>query len=176
MPALIVIDAQNEFSPNGKRPVPDHAKIIAAIRKLVEQARSAGHPIAWVRHFNKPTESPAFVPVTWGSEFVTGFGPSAGSNVEMEFHKNVYGAFTGTAIGSWLDKMKTEEILITGFYTHGCVSTTAREAIMADLTVFIDPAATGSCDIEHELLGRLSAEEVRRTALLQLANMGATII
>jgi nicotinamidase-related amidase len=176
MQALIVIDAQNEFSPNGKRPVPNHAGIIEVIRKHVEQARSAGHPIAWIRHFNKPTESPAFVPGTWGGEFVEGFGPRADSAREIEFHKNVYGAFTGTAIGSWLEKMKTGEILITGFYTHGCVSTTAREAIMAELTVVIDPAATGACDMEHELLGRLSAEEVRRTALLQLANMGATIM
>jgi nicotinamidase-related amidase len=176
MPALIVIDAQNEFSQNGKRPVPSHAAIIEVIRKLVEQARSAGHPIAWVRHFNKPAESPAFVPGTWGAEFVAGFGPAPDSGREIEFHKNVYGAFTGTDIGSWLDSVNADEILITGFYTHGCVSTTAREAIMAGLTVFIDPSATGACDMEHEILGVLSADEVKRTALLQLANMGVTII
>lgn len=175
MPALIVIDVQNEFSQHGKRPVPGHLEVIAEIRRLVEQARSAGHYIAWIRHFNKSTESPAFVPGTWGAEFVAGFGPAPDSGREIEFQKNVYGAFTGTDIGSWLDSLNVDEILITGFYTHGCVSTTAREAIMAGLTVFIDPSATGACDMEHEILGVLSADEVRRTALLQLANMGAII-
>jgi len=71
--------------------------------------------------------------------------------------------------------MNANEILITGFYTHGCVSTTAREAIMADLIVCIDPNGTDACDMEHELLGKLTADEVRRSALLQLDNMGAFI-
>jgi nicotinamidase-related amidase len=175
MQALIVIDAQNEFSANGKRPVPNHAGAIECISQRVAEARRKGYPIAWVRHFNKPAESPAFVPGTWGAEFVPGFGPKPDSDIEKEFQKNVYGAFTGSNIGLWLKKVNADQVLITGFYSHGCVSTTAREAIMADLTVFLDPDATGACDIDHELLGRITADEVRRSALLQLVNMGATI-
>lgn len=175
MQVLIVIDAQNEFSKDGKRPVPNHLSAIAVIKKRVEEARQEKRPIAWIRHFNKPTDSPAFMPGTWGGEFVEGLGPKTGFGAEKEFHKNVYGAFNGTDIGSWLKQIAVKEVLITGFYTHGCVSTTAREAIMADLEVSIDPDGTGACDMSHDLLGSLSADEVRRTALLQLANMGANI-
>ncbi|MBN9382744.1 MAG: hypothetical protein J0H74_18410 [Chitinophagaceae bacterium] len=39
-----------------------------------------------------------------------------------------------------------------------------------------DPEATGACDIEHPALGRLTADEVRRSALLQLVNMGAGVL
>jgi nicotinamidase-related amidase len=176
MQVLIVIDAQNEFSANGKRPVPDHHIVIEAIRQQVENARKKTLPIAWVRHFNKPDESPAFVPGTWGAEFVEGLGPKIGFGEEIEFQKNVYGAFTGSEIGSWLKTLSADEVLISGFYTHGCVSTTAREAIMAGLKVTLDLTTTGSCAMEHELLGILTADEVRRSALLQLANMGAIII
>ncbi|HEY9364133.1 MAG TPA: isochorismatase family protein [Chitinophagaceae bacterium] len=88
---------------------------------------------------------------------------------------NVYGAFTGTDIRAWLEIFNADKILLVGFYTHGCVSTTAREGIMAGLEVSIDPNATGAFDIQHELLGNISADEVRRTALLQLANMGVNI-
>src|ERR1700761_928410 len=175
MKALIIIDAQNEFSQQGKRPVPGHAAIIEVIKTRAEQFRAVGLPIAWVRHFNKPTESPAFVPGTWGAEFVEGLGPKQDSKLEMEFQKNVYGAFTGSQIGDWLKDLSVDEVLIMGFYTHGCVSTTAREAIMAELTVLLEPEGTGTCDMEHELLGRLSADEVRRSALLQLVNMGAMV-
>jgi len=175
MKALIIIDAQNEFSPQGERPVPGHTAIIEVIKNQADEFRAASLPIAWVRHFNKPTESPAFVPGTWGADFVDGLGPKEESKLEMEFQKNVYGAFTGSQIGAWLNDRGVGEVLIMGFYTHGCVSTTAREAIMADLVVFLDPEGTGACDMEHELLGRLSADEVRRSALLQLANMGAII-
>ena len=176
MHALIVIDAQNEFSHQGKRPVPDFTHIITVIAAHVDEARRAGRPIAWVRHFNKPNESPAFVPGTWGSGFYNGFGPLSGRDLEKEFQKQVYGAFTGSDLGAWLDDLAVDEVLITGFYTHGCVSTTSREAIMRELKVNLDLAATGACDMDHEILGALTADEVRRSALLQLANMGATII
>jgi nicotinamidase-related amidase len=175
MQALIVVDAQNEFSSNGKRPVPNFYSALDVINERVRQARSAPRPIAWVRHFNRPDESPAFVPGSWGAEFPAGLGPLEGNSLEKEFHKDVYGAFTGSAIGEWLKEQDVDEVLIMGFYTHGCVSTTTREAIMRDLKVMLDPNATGTCDLQHELLGRMTADEVRRSALLQLVNMGARL-
>lgn len=175
MQALVIIDAQNEFTALGKRPVPNIENALRVIGERVRRARASGSPIAWVRHFNKPTESPAFVPRTWGSEFLPGFGPDEHSVHEIEFHKNVYGAFTGSDIGIWLKEVKAEEILLTGFYTHGCVSTTAREAIMAGLTVLIDPDATATCHLTDEVLGEQTADEVKRSALLQLVNMGVSL-
>jgi nicotinamidase-related amidase len=175
MKALIVIDAQNEFSAQGKRPVTGIDTALQVISERVKQARDNGTPIAWVRHFNKPEESPAFRPGTWGFEFLPGLGPIAGSDSEIEFHKNVFGAFTGSDLGIWLKKKEADEILLTGFYTHGCVSTTAREALMAGLSVHIDPNGTATCDMENEVLGNQTADEIRRSALLQLVNMGAVL-
>lgn len=176
MQALIVIDAQNEFSGEGQRPVPNHSSILEVILHHVRDARTHGRPIAWVRHHNRPNESPAFQPNSWGAEFSPGCGPQHTASPEKEFQKNVYGAFTGSDIGHWLETQKAGTVLIVGFYTHGCVSTTSREAIMKDFTVLLDPAATGSCDIDDAVLGILSADESRRCALIQLANMGATLI
>ncbi|MBA3883453.1 MAG: cysteine hydrolase [Chthoniobacterales bacterium] len=175
MKALIIIDAQNEFSARGKRPVPNHSDALEVIKQRAEEARRENRPIAWVRHHNRPDESAAFVPNTWGTEFSPGLGPKPDSDREVELVKHVYGAFTGTDIGAWLKSKSVDEVLIVGFYTHGCVSTTAREAIMAGLDVHIDPNGTGACDMAHESLGELTADEVRRSALLQLANMGVHI-
>lgn len=175
MQALIVIDVQNEFSPSGKRPVAGHAAALQAIQAQVNKARQLDLPIAWIRHFNRPDESPAFVPGTPGSAFSPGFGPLQNRVKEKEFHKDVYGAFTGTNIQEWLTQFQVNEILLAGFYTHGCVSTTAREAIMRNYTVVIDPAATSTCDLQEATLGHMPAAEVKRGTLLQLANMGAVI-
>jgi nicotinamidase-related amidase len=173
MQALIVIDAQNEFSGEGQRPVPNHPDILKAILHHARDARTHGRPIAWVRHHNRPGESPAFQPNTWGAEFSPGCGPQQTSSPEKEFQKNVYGAFTGSHIGQWLEAQNVDIVLIVGFYTHGCVATTAREAIMKDLNVLLDPNATGSCDIYNPALGDLSADETRRSTLIQLVHMGA---
>ncbi len=175
MQTLIVVDAQNEFSPQGQRPVPNHPQALEAILRRVEEARQRGWPIAWVRHHNRPDESAAFVPGSWGAEFSPGLGPLPGREEEAEFVKTVYGAFTGTDIGSWLDARGSDEVLIVGFFAHMCVSTTTREALMRGLRVTVDPAGTGGFPIWHEALGEQSAAEVHRTALLHLSHLGATI-
>jgi hypothetical protein len=57
-----------------------------------------------------------------------------------------------------------------------CLSTSTREALVRGFSVAIDPEATGARDLAHPLLGRQTADEVRRTALLQLSDMGAEIL
>jgi nicotinamidase-related amidase len=172
---LIVVDAQNEFSAGGKRPVPNSTAALTAIQCHVDDARKERRPIAWVRHHNKPHESPAFVPGSWGAEFSRGLGPQAGFGPEALFEKEVYGAFTGTGLEEWLRSHDVQSVLIVGFYAHMCLSTSAREAIIRGFDVFVDPEATGSRDLEDEALGRQTADEVRRSTLLHLTNMGVGI-
>jgi nicotinamidase-related amidase len=175
MQALVVVDAQNEFSARGQRPVPNHAEALEAIRRRVEDARREGRPIAWVRHHNPPDGSSAFVPGTWGAEFSPGLGPLPDRGKEAGFVKEIFGAFTGTNIGSWLEAQGSDDVLLVGFFVHMCVSTTAREALMRGLSVAVDPEGTGGFPIRHELLGDQSAAEVHRTALLQLSHLGVRI-
>ena len=180
--ALIVVDAQNEFSAAGERAVPDHDAALAAIHRQVERAREERLPIAWVRHLNRPHEWPGFVPGSWGAELSPGLGPRDGFGPERLFEKDVFGAFGARGVGideinleAWLRELGVDAVLLVGFFTHMCVSTSAREALVRDFAVTIDPQATASRDIEHPLLGRLGADEVRRSALLQLASMGVEI-
>src|SRR6185437_4205621 len=93
MQALIVVDAQNEFSPEGLRAVPGHERYLKRIQRRVQEARQQKQPIAWVRHYNRPHESRAFVPGTWGSELSPGLGPQDGFGPEKLFEKDVFGAF-----------------------------------------------------------------------------------
>jgi nicotinamidase-related amidase len=174
MQALLVVDVQNEFSAKGLRAVPNHDEALRRIAQHIEEAREAGRPIAWVQHFNKPHESKAFVPGTWGSQLSPGMEPQSSS--ERLFTKDVYGAFSAAGLEDWLNELGVRSVLIIGFYAHMCVSTSVREALIRGLQVFIDPEATGARDLEHPVLGKQSADEVRRSALLQLTNMGAQIL
>jgi hypothetical protein len=51
-----------------------------------------------------------------------------------------------------------------------------REALVRGFDVIIDLEATGAGDIHDPRLGSLTADEVRRTAFLQLVHMGASLI
>ncbi|MEP6730771.1 MAG: cysteine hydrolase family protein [bacterium] len=175
MDALLVVDAQNEFSANGLRPVPNHDAALERIRRHVEVARSERRPIGWIQHHNRPSESRAFVPGSWGAQLSPGLGPQTGCEDEKLFEKDVFGAFTGTGLEEWLRTLGVTKVMIVGFYAHMCVSTSTREALVRGFEVEVDPDATGARDLEDEVLGRQSADEVRRSALLHLVNMGALI-
>ena len=47
---------------------------------------------------------------------------------------------------------------------------------MRGFDVAIDPEATGARDLQEEGVGRQTAEEVRRSTLLHLTNMGVALI
>lgn len=173
--ALLVVDVQNEFSARGLRAVPNHADAMIAIQARIEEARAERRPIAWIQHHNKPTESRAFLPGSWGAELSPGMGPKPGFGPERLFEKDVFGAFTGTGLEEWLDAVEVSDVLIVGFFAHMCVSTSAREALVRGMAVSVDAAATGAHELANEILGSQSANEVRRSALLQLADMGASI-
>lgn len=175
MHALIVVDAQNEFSEKGQRSVPMHIEALNNIRSLVQQARSESRPIAWVQHYNKPNESAAFIPGSWGAELSAGLGPESGHGSERLFVKDVFGAFTGTGLEEWLRSVGATGVQIVGFYTHMCVSTTTREALNRGFDVEVVADATGTCDLNSQIVGSQSADEVRRSALLHLESMGARI-
>ncbi len=175
MEALLVVDAQNEFSHEGLRPVPNHAIALEVIRARVEVARAARAPIGWVQHHNKPSESRAFVPGTWGAALSPGLGPSLAVGPERLFVKDVYGAFTDGALAEWLQSLGVTGVVLVGFYTHMCLSTAAREALIRGFDVTVDPDGTGARDLDDPVAGRQSADEVRRSALLHLTNMGAKL-
>ena len=176
MQALLVVDAQNEFSAAGLRPVPNHTVALETILFHVRQARRERRPIAWIRHHNRPHESKAFVPGSWGAELSSGLGPVTGQGPERLFDKDVFGAFGAPGLEAWLRELGVTGVLIVGFYAHMCVSTSAREALNRDFAVELDPEATGSCDLEDPALGSLTEEQVRRSALLHLTHMGATLV
>lgn len=79
-------------------------------------------------------------------------------------------------VGALAGAQGVSAVLITGFYTHMCVSTSAREALVRGFEVSVNPRATGACDLIHSKLGEQYANEVHRTALLQIAAIGAETI
>lgn len=170
MEALVVIDAQNEFSPAGALAVEGHGAALEEITGRVAKAREAGRPIAWIVH-NNAASAERFAPGSWGAELSPGLEPAAG---EAVFVKTVYGALTGTELGPWLDEQGVTGIELVGFLTHMCVSTTAREALMRGLAVAVDANATGTRAIDSSV-GSFTADVIHRSALAQLETMGVEL-
>ena len=160
---LIVIDAQNEYV-DGKLPLPGVKPALANIARLLAKARAEGGRIVHVQHRGRA--GGAFDPATRAFAIAEEAAPEAG---EPAVEKPLPNAFAGTKLNEVLAGMGTKRLVLAGFMTHMCISSTARAAL--DLgyqtTVVADACATRDLPAS----GRdIAAADLHRAELAALAD------
>lgn len=53
--ALLIVDVQNDFCPNGALPVPDGDRVVAPLNRALERFATAGRPVLASRDWHLPT-------------------------------------------------------------------------------------------------------------------------
>jgi nicotinamidase-related amidase len=171
--ALIVIDVQNEYF-DGALPIsdPPPAASLANIGKAMDAAAEAGVPVIVVRHGDSDPESPIFRTGSHAWELHPEIGERARDHL---VEKTLPGSFTGTALGDILAETSVDTVSITGYMTHMCVDTTAREAAHRGLSVEILSDATGTLALTNSG-GSASGEEPHRSTLVAQGQFFADIV
>jgi nicotinamidase-related amidase len=168
--AVVVIDAQNEYV-NGKLPLPGVNAALDNIAILLKAARAAGAPVVHVQH--KGRAGGLFDP---GADSFKLAPQAAAQSGEAIVEKPLPNAFAQTNLQDVLSKTGKKSLIVAGFMTHMCVSSTVRAAL--DLgyrtTVVADAAATR--DLPDPTGGpALPAAELHRAALAGLADRFAIV-
>jgi nicotinamidase-related amidase len=160
---LIVIDAQNEYV-DGKLPLPGVKPALANIARLLEKARADGGRIIHVQHRGRA--GTLFDPATRAFAIADEAAPKTGETI---VEKPLPNAFAGTTLNETLTSMGVKRLVLAGFMTHMCVSSTARAAL--DLgyqtTVAADACATRDLPAAG---GDISAADLHRAELSALAD------
>ncbi len=159
--ALLVVDVQREyFDESGPAYVPAAAERLEAINGLIEAFRAIGAPVVQIRHAHRPDGSdggrladflpdddePSFVEGTERVAFAEGLAV-APSDVIVT--KNRYDAFAGTDLDLVLRGAGTRAVVVCGFMTSFCCTSTARTAHTLDYeTLFVRDAVDGP-DLER---------------------------
>ncbi|MGY2048035.1 cysteine hydrolase family protein [Methylobacterium sp. JK268] len=125
--AILVVDLQNEYLPDGKLPLVGIAEAVSGAAALIADARASGHPVIHVRHEN-PAGAPVFAAGTAGVGIIPAIRPQEGEAVVVKHFPN---AFRETGLQALLDAGGIEEVVIVGAMSHMCIDATARAA--ADL-------------------------------------------
>lgn len=171
---LVLIDAQNEYV-SGKLPLKGIGAAIAEASRLIALGRAAGTPVIHVVHHAAP-DRPAFALGSHGARIVPELTPLPSEEV---IEKALPNAFAGTRLAESLERYEAagrKSLILAGFMTHNCVSSTARAALDLGILATIVANATATRDLPDVRGGVIAAEIVQAAALAELADRSAVIV
>jgi nicotinamidase-related amidase len=158
--ALVVVDVQNEYF-SGLLPITHPQWHLTNILRVMDAAAAHDIPLVVVQHTFPQPDKPFFQRGTpqWELHPEVQARPH---NLLIE--KHLPGSFTGTALEPWLRQQGIDTVVITGYMTHMCCDTTARQAVHRGFTVEFLSDATGTLPLNNAA-GEVSAEELQRAIL-----------
>ncbi len=171
---LVLIDAQNEYV-SGRLPLKDIGAAIAEASRLLALARAAGTPVIHIVHRAAPGR-PVFAQGSHGAGIVPELTPLPSEEV---IEKTLPNAFAGTGLEMSLkcfDAAGRKSLILAGFMTHMCVSSTARAALDLGIAATVVASATATRDLPAVQGGVIAAEIVQAAALAALADRFAAIV
>ncbi len=166
---LLLIDLQNEYL-KGPIALPGAAPAIAEARRLLEAARTAGAPVIHVAH--KGRAGSLFDRDAPRGQIVDALEPATGEPV---IEKGLPNAFAGTTLAAALTEADRKELIVAGFMTHMCVSSTARAALDAGYRVTVVDAACATRPLPDGEGGVVDAETLHSVSLVALSDRFAVI-
>ncbi len=167
--AVVVIDAQNEYL-DGKLALPGVQPAVDAIARLLAKAREAGAPVIHIAH--KGRAGGLFDREGHGGAIIGAVRPSGSENV---IEKPLPNSFAQTSLDAELKALGRTSLVIAGFMTHMCVSSTARAALDLGYRVTIPGDAAATRDLPDPFGGVIAADALHRAALAELADRFAII-
>lgn len=166
---LMLIDYQNEYVA-GPLGLPGAAPAVQRAALLLGRARDAGSPIVHVVHKGRP--GGLFDRDAERGQIIAALSPRAGETV---VEKGLPNAFAGTALHAVLEEAARKDIVVAGFMTHMCVSSTARAALDLGYRVTIEAGACATRDLPDGAGSHVDADVVHRIALVELSDRFAII-
>ena len=167
--AVVMIDAQLEYV-TGRLPLAGVGAALEVGAELLAAARAAGRPVIHVQHLGKGDG--LFGPE---SAFFAIAPPVAAVVGEPVVEKAVPNAFADGALDAKLKELGVSKIIIGGFMTHLCVSTTARAALDLGYGYSVLASACATRDLPDGQGGVVAAADIHRIELIALSDRFATI-
>ncbi|HWH88055.1 MAG TPA: cysteine hydrolase family protein [Pseudomonas sp.] len=143
--ALIVVDIQNDYFPQGKWPLVGADAAADNAARLITAFREAGDPVVHIRHEFTSQDAPFFTP---GSEGAKLHAKVLNHTDEPVVLKHFVNAFRETELQSLLDEKGIEQLVVVGSMSHMCIDGITRAAADMGYGVTVIHDACASRDLE----------------------------
>lgn len=169
--ALIIVDAQREYV-EGKLPLDGVQAAIGNIKKVLDRSRSAGAPIFFIRH-SAGDGAPVFNPQTPLFQIVDELKTQA---QDIIIDKHYPSSFAHTTLHEQLQKAGLKSLIVTGFMTHACISTTVRQGAELGYACTVISDACGTRDLPSADGNVVKARVVHDATLAALKDLFACVV
>jgi len=167
--SLVLIDFQNEYL-EGPLVLPKARAAISQAADLLNAARAVGAPVVHIAHKGRPEG--LFDRDADRGQIVSELTPNPGEEV---IEKGLPNAFANTTLSSLLAASERKDVIVAGFMTHMCVSSTARAALDLGHRVTIAGGGCATRDLPDGQGGIVDAETLHKVALIALSDRFAVI-
>ena len=167
--ALIVIDLQNDYFPDGRFPLWNTEAVLAQVESAIARARAQGVPVILVQHIADAPNgaAPFFNAGTSGVELHPRILAAAPDAVVVT--KAQADGFLNTTLEEKLAELGVEELLVCGMMTQNCVTHTAISRSAEKYKVSI---LTDCCTTVNEILHLIALNAVStRLALVKASDV-----
>lgn len=170
--ALLLIDIQNDYFPNGRMPLEKSTEACLKAQEVLQVYRAKHLPVIHIQHISTRPDAVHFLPCTKGVEFHPNVAPAKNESIIKKHYPN---SFKDTGLLNHLIKHQVNHLIISGMMTHMCVEATVRAAydLGFSCTVLSDACATKNLEFNNMLI---PAQTVHHAFLAALQPMYADVI
>lgn len=170
--ALIVVDIQNDYFPQGKWPLVGAEAAADNAVRLIQAFRDAGNPVVHIRHEFTSDAAPFFTPGSDGAKLHPKVLSRADEPVVLKHFVN---SFRETELEAILDEQDVENLVVVGSMSHMCVDGITRAAADLGYTVTVIHDACATRDLEFNGV-TVPAIQVHAAFMASLAFAYASVV
>ncbi len=169
--ALLVIDIQKDYFPNGKFPLVEPLAAAKKAYMLLQCFREHGGRHVHIQHISLKPDATFFIKGDSGSDIHDSVAHFVGEPIVYKHYPN---SFRETNLLEMLKDWGVERVVISGMMTHLCVDATARAAVDLGFKVIVAEDACATRNLQYgETL--IPAEQVHKAFLAALKSYGAVM-
>lgn len=169
--ALLLIDIQNDYFPDGALPVVGATEAAAQAADLLASFRHLSLPVIHIQHIAQREGATFFLPGTPGAEIHPSVAPKTGETVLVKHFPN---SFRETPLLAHLRAAGISRLFIAGMMTHMCIDTTVRAATDLGFTCLLAEDACATRDLSFAGT-EVPAAQVQAAYLAALNGLFASI-
>ena len=171
--ALIIIDIQNDYFPNGKMELNNPEQAATNAAKVLNWFRENNKDnIFHVQHLAHDPSVGFFLPDTEGAEIHSSVAPLDSEDITIKYAPN---SFLSTDLEKKLKEKEITKLVVVGMMTHMCIDSTVRAAadLGFEVTLLEDACTTRALSYSNI---ELTAEQVHNSYMAGIHGAFAQVI